>query len=526
MVASGPADPRALRYPGQGKPLPDSAARNAADREAVDGFGFSDMMMMEAAGAACSAAIARLKPSGPLRILCGPGNNGGDGWVVARRMLAAGRDVAVLSTGSPRSAHAQSARNAALGLGVREHSIPPAGEQQASESASTHFGGPESAVPVDLFPQGCAVVDALFGPGSPRPLGEHWNLLASHIVDNGIPVLSVDAPSGGTKPLLEAQHTLAIETVARELLIPADRDRCGHLQLVPVGFPGDLSAIRSADRLLDAELLPELLRPLRRGVHKHGRGKVSILAGSAESPGAAVLAALGAEAGPSGLTELLLDAPLVATLAPRIPAVICRAPWPGLPENSDALVLGPGWGRGADREELLGEALTSDCAIVLDADALHLLAARGPDSAARTAELVLTPHPGEAAVLLGARTPKTADVIAEPFAAAARIATSYGAICVLKLGVTVIAHPDGRLAAWDGANPLAASAGSGDVLAGLCGSLLAAGYPAWDAARIAVILHGLAGLDAAATGVFSADSLAPSIARRCGMFIRPRQEYL
>jgi NAD(P)H-hydrate epimerase len=222
--------------------------------------------------------------------------------------------------------------------------------------------------------------------------------------------------------------------------------------------------------------------------------------------GALVLAAHSAAAAGAGLITLGVDNPLISLIAPQVPAFQTRVitELMSLVSRYDAMVVGPGWGRGEDRLALLEEFWKTDLPLVLDADALSAWTALNPTP--RKAPVVVTPHPGE---FLRLNTGSTASV-----ANATKLAHNRGVTVVLKSAVTWIIAPDGRRAVWDGYNPALGTGGSGDCLAGVVGALLARGLDGFEAASAAVALHGVAGKQLADShGWFTGDKIPQALAK-------------
>lgn len=453
--------------------------------------GVPGLALMRAAGAAVAdRAGARLAGGGRVLVLCGPGNNGGDGFVAAR--LLAGRgcfvDLALLGR--------RDALTGDAALAAAEWTGPVA------DAASFD---PASA---DL------VIDALFGAGLSRDLSGDAAAVVARVAASGKPVLAVDVPSGldGNTGAVRGTALRAVETVTFVALKPGHllqpgRALCGDLSVADIG--AGAAALEAGLAAAGAPLFrngPDLWGadfPRPSGAsHKYTRGHALVLSGPATRTGAARLSARGALRVGAGLVTLASPERALAENAAHLTAVMLRA-CDGADDLDDLLtdsrinvvLAGPGLGSGAPTRDLVAVAASTGRGLVLDADALtsfrgqaRLLAAHIADGGAQA---VLTPHAGEFAALFAGT-----DAMAEvgKVERARRAASLGGAVVVLKGADTVIAGPDGRAAINDHATPWLGTAGSGDVLAGLIAGLMAQGMAPFEAAAAGVWLHGDAGL--------------------------------
>jgi NAD(P)H-hydrate epimerase len=453
------------------------AEMTAADRAAA-AAGVPTLELMEAAGRAVADAIgARFAPR-PTAILCGPGNNGGDGWVCARHLRARGWDVWVETLADPAALEGDAAVMARRWAGPV---MPIAGGNRMA----------------GLF------VDALFGAGLSRPLeGEARRLaeVSAHMRDR---VVAVDVPSGlsgdGARPLgdvaFQAALTVTFHRPKPAHLLYPGRALCGEVIVADIGIPerampAGVAAFRDT---------PDLWRaaypvPAAEG-HKYGRGHLVAVSGGLSTTGAARLSARGALRIGAGLVTVASPPDALLVNAAQLTAIMVRrfdGP-DGLSEllsdrRRNAVVIGPGLGLEVARP-LVAAALASGAATVVDADAITAFADDPPALfAAIRGPVVLTPHAGEFDRLF----PGVADAAANKIEAARTAARTSGAVVLLKGPDTVVAAPDGRAAVNADAPPWLATAGSGDVLAGLVGGLLAQHMPPFEAASAAVWLHGRA----------------------------------
>ncbi len=440
--------------------------------------------LMELAGAAAAEAAAAMLggAKGPPLVVCGPGNNGGDGFVVARLLRARGLDPAVVFAGD-------AAR------------LPP--DAATAHAAWLAAGGRcHDAIPRQDF--GLAV-DALFGIGLGRAVEGPYAELVAHINALDCPVLALDIPSGLDSEsgrilgsAVRADRTATFIALKPGLLTGGGPDQCGEIRVHDLGLAvaGDGSTVSPA-------LFAAQLQPRRRDSHKGSYGSTAVLGGAPGMAGAALLAGRAALKLGSGRVYLgMLERLAVDTDQPEL---MLRTPDDAL-RLATVLAVGPGLGQSDLALELLRRAASADFPAVFDADALNLLAAHPVllhQLARRSAPTVLTPHPAEAARLLGVTT---AAVQADRLGHALELARRAAAHVVLKGGGSVIAAADGRWWINTTGNPGLASAGSGDVLTGIVAALLAQGWPATEALLAAVHLHGAA-----------ADALASRLGGDVGM---------
>jgi ADP-dependent NAD(P)H-hydrate dehydratase / NAD(P)H-hydrate epimerase len=471
----------------------------AIDRAAIDGLGIPSLELMERAGAAVAAEAGLLASAdGRFLVLCGGGNNGGDGYVAARLLRRAGRDARVIALVPAGrlggDAAATRAQAAAAGVEIADAEGGP---------------GPLGAGPGDV------VVDALLGTGLTRaPEGPFAAAIAAVAAARaaGARVLAVDVPSGLSAdsgrppgPCVEADRTVTFAFPKRGLVVYPGLSLAGVLVVADIGIPPEAASLVAAvAELLQAEDARALVPPRSAEAHKGDAGRLLVVAGSPGKTGAAHLALTGALRGGAGLVTLAArPESLAMALAGRPEAMSLSLPGSGPlgPEDlrplveaawrTDAMVIGPGIPRGPATGALLRELLArGGVPVVVDADGLNALAETPGGAAGLGVPVVLTPHPGEMARLTGR---SVAEVQADRFGLAVESARAWGATVVLKGARTVVADPEGTLAVIPTGNPGMASGGTGDVLAGLAGALLASGLGPGAAARVAAWVHGRAG---------------------------------
>lgn len=482
------------------------------DLAAIADLGVPGLVLMELAGAAAARAI-RLRLGGlpgKAVILCGPGNNGGDGYVVARHLAMMGFAVKTLALAEPRdTTDADTNRRIWQRLLDADAQSPaPRHEHRLAERGATarmrHFLGHANVI-----------VDALFGTGLTRPLeGAALELVESaNEAQHGLKV-ALDVPSGletSTGEVLGdafvADLTVTFGAMKRGLLLGDGPRIAGEVEVVAIWPTPAIVSVGASLRRATAEAVARLVPGRSPEGHKGTFGHVAVLGGVRGMDGAAILSARGAARSGVGL---------VTWVAPRLPHAegpleverppeLMRADWSparALPARADVLVCGPGLGRCDVARSLLEAALSDPRPLVLDADGLNLLA-----EAPRTRDhWVLTPHPLEAARLLAT----TVDAVqADRVAAAETLAARFGAVVILKGARSLVAAPTGRPVLVDVAEPALAVGGSGDVLAGLVGGLMAQGLSARDAALLGTWAHAHAGRDAGlgqgSRGVFASE---------------------
>jgi len=461
-----------------GREIISVAQMRAIDARSVE-LGVSTLELMENAGAAVAEQIMARFPKQPTAVLCGPGDNGGDGYVVARRLKRNGWPVWVETLGDPRALR-----------------------RDAAEMAS-RWGGDSLRVAVDN-PAPELFVDALFGAGLTRPLEGEAARLARILSRTPERVVSVDLPSGLQgdlgKPLGEAcfRAGLTVTFVRKKPahVLQPGRTYCGEVVVADIGAPAE--ALAEQDVRLwenEPELWGEKIPWPKVSAHKHARGHALVVSGGACRTGAARLAAMAALRTGAGLVTVLSPKEALAENAAHLTAIMLREmngadACAAAARNAQAVVIGPAVGVNAETRATVAALSKTPAKLVLDADALTSFEEARQDLFALTREdHVLTPHVGEFKRLFPDISIEEEGRIGATRKAAARAGCSV----LLKGPDTVIAAPDGRTAVNATGTPFLATAGSGDVLAGAIGGLLAQGMTAFDAACAGAWVHGRAG---------------------------------
>lgn len=455
-----------------------------ADRLAVD-HGVKSLALMEAAGqAVADAARQRVPPGARVAVLCGPGNNGGDGFVAARLLKRASYDVRLFLVGAKADLKGDAAEMA------------------------RRFDGPVR--PLDPFQLESLhlVIDALYGAGLSRPIDGPAAEVIAAVNASRTPVIAVDVPSGldgatgaALGPVVRATETVTFFRLKPGHVLFPGRDLCGAVRVADIGIP---SAVLSEISVKTFANKPALWRGALRwpehGGHKYLRGHALVVSGPAHATGAARLGARAALRAGAGLVTVASPLDAVTVNAMHLTAIMLK-PFEG-PEGltdilgdtrKNAVLIGPGGGVGEAMCRLVEAALRSPASVVLDADALtsfagDLVRLKAAIAARSDRNVVLTPHDGEYDRLFG-------DVQGSRLDRARHGAAESAAVVLLKGADTVIAAPDGRAAINANAPPWLATAGSGDVLGGIVMGLLAQRMAAFEAAAAAAWLHGEAATD-------------------------------
>jgi len=488
------------RAPGEGLELLTAAEMGRADQAAV-AAGVPSLELMESAGRAVADTARKLAaPGARALVLCGPGNNGGDGFVAARHLKRASYDVRLYLLGEK------------------------AGLKGDAAEMARRWDGPVRAMDPDATESMHLVIDALFGAGLSRPLDGVAAAMVEAVNALGRPVIAVDVPSGldgstgvAMGPVMEATHTVTFFRRKPGHLLMPGRALCGETTVVDIGIPAPvLGEIRPETWANAPGLWLHCFPRPAPGTHKYERGHAVVVSGAAEATGAARLGARGALRIGAGLVTVVGSSTATAVNAVHLTAIMVHTVGrdSALAEfltdtRRNAVLIGPGAGVATATTDTVRTVLASPAAVVLDADALTAFTLgekQGTEGvgfgftnvrdrsgasredlfeaiAKRAAPVVITPHEGEFKRLF----PSLEGGKLERARAAAR---TSGAVVILKGPDTVIAAPDGRAAINENAPPYLATAGSGDVLAGFVTGLLAQKMPAFEAACAAVWLHG------------------------------------
>ena len=467
-----------------------TAAQSAArDRAAIEA-GIPSRALMQRAGAAAAAEIVRAFGDAIAHgvvVFAGPGNNGGDAWVVAAALAAVGVSVRVVEVAAAKSDDARAERQIARALiDARE----PSGAERVVVDGILGTGSAGA-------PRG-AIADAIRRVGALRDAG-------AYVVALDVPS-GLDASTGAGDVTVTADLTITFGTMKRGVLVR--RDRCGHIVVVDIGLGVHASLDDGAATLVDRAWVASLVPPIAVNAHKGTRRRVALVGGTEGMAGAAILAARAALRSGVGMARAVVHPASVAALQVAVPAALTR-PWPesdadiedSICEWAHAVVIGPGLGRAADTRARVERILRAwHGPVLLDADALTIFEGDAPALGSLLArrKAIVTPHVVEFSRLSG----KSVDsILAAPFDVGRELAETLGCVVLLKGVPTVLTAPNGRSLVSAAGTPALATGGSGDVLAGVAGTLLAQIDDPLDAAACAAWIHGRAGERAGSRGV-------------------------
>ena len=499
-----------------------SEQMKGCDRAAIDDFGIPEIVLMENAGTQVVESMEEFFDAEQpelIAVLCGKGNNGGDGFVVARHLHNLGRVVRVYLFATAADLRGSVADNQRMASALGVDIIEVTNDEEWPEIAAQLVGFD-------------CIVDALFGTGIQGPLRSPFADVVESVNDSGVPVVAVDLPSGLSAdngdiagPSIAADLTVTFAAPKRCHVFPPASELCGELGIVDIGIPQtSIDAVEGAVELVTPEECAAALPWREPDSHKGTYGTVLILAGAPGTAGAAVLTALGALRGGAGLIKVAvpdsvygivasqLTEPLVLSFASGDSggiAASCCAAIVELAGEADVVAIGPGIGTAPETVELV-RRVVADIGVptIIDADGLNAFAGGVVDELASTGPpRILTPHPGEVARLLEIFT---ADVQADRAAAAHELSRRSDATVVLKGYRSLVCTPAGELAVNPTGNPGMATGGSGDVLTGLIAALVGQGVAPAAAARTGAFLHGEAG-DLAAVEVGETSLVASDI---------------
>jgi len=482
----------------------DTKQMQACDRAAIEDDGIPELVLMENAGTQVVESMEEFfgdEQPELVAVLCGKGNNGGDGLVIARHLHNLGRVVRVYLFADPAELDGSVVANhrMAMTTGV--------------EIVGVADGDAWDAVADDLPAFDC-VVDALFGTGIKGALRGHFGDVVDDINASGAAIVAVDLPSGLSAdsgdvvgPAVDADLTVTFEAPKLCHAFPPACELCGELGIVDIGIPRHrLEAVDGALDLLTPADVAGILDPRQTDTHKGSYGRVVIVAGSPGMAGAAALAARAALRGGAGLVTVAAPDSVFSIIAAQVVEALVQplasnahggfaaAAQAGLMElaaTADVLAVGPGIGTSPETAELIRALVTaSSVPVVLDADGLNAFVGDFEELQKVGPPCIITPHPGEAARLLGITT---AEVQNDRVGAARDLAARSGAIAILKGYRSLIASANGAIAVNPTGNPGMATGGSGDVLTGLIAAFVGQGVEPVTAARAGAFYHGEAG---------------------------------
>jgi NAD(P)H-hydrate epimerase len=459
-----------------------AAQVRALDAHAIEVLGVPGIELMQRAATAALAVLRQRWPQARrIVVLCGPGNNGGDGFLLGALARAQGLQVEALALSA--ESHGDAAQ-------ARQRFVDAGGSVRIADAST-------------VLPAADVCVDGLFGTGLGRALSGTAARMVDALNEAQVPVVALDIPSGlsgdtGIRlgPTVHAAATVSFVAWKRGLFTGEAADCCGALSLDTLQLPASLYDTQAPDaELLQSSTLP----PRPRVSHKGDYGHVLVIGGDVGFGGAVQMAGTAALRCGAGLVSVATRAAHVGALNTARAELMAHGvedleSLQPLLARADVVALGPGLGQGDWGRALWRAALQAGKPLLLDADGLNLLAAQ-PRRLGMPA--VLTPHPGEAARLLGS---DIATVQADRFAAARTLAARHAAVVALKGSGTVIADADGRAAVCPWGNPGMASGGMGDVLSGVVAALMGQGLAPWPAACLGVGLHARAGDRAARDG--------------------------
>jgi ADP-dependent NAD(P)H-hydrate dehydratase / NAD(P)H-hydrate epimerase len=480
-----------------------SAQMREADRRTIDDIGIPSLVLMENAGRQTVAAMEAVHndlSERQVAVLCGRGNNGGDGFVVARTLAQRGVEVSVFLLGRVADVRGDARTNLEI-LGRLGITVVEVADSQAWE---LHFSEVSDCT---------LIVDAIFGTGLNAPVSGLIESVVADVNASGIPIVAIDLPSGLSAdspepigPSIEAGLTVTLAAPKLPLVLPPAEMRAGDIVIADIGIPGEVLESVEGPRvdLLTRGSMRELITPRAADSHKGDYGRVLIVAGSLGKTGAAHLSAIGALRSGAGLVTIATPAScqrVIAAMAPEYMTEALSETADGLDAEGvdrvlewarDVVAIGPGLGAAASTREFVRQLVDrATMPMVIDADGLNAFAADPDRLAGREGrDLIITPHPGEMARLVGMSTD---EVQASRLEVARNFAVAHHLYVVLKGHRTLIATPDEKVFINPTGNPGMATGGTGDVLTGMIAAWLAQLLDAEAACKLAVYLHGMAG---------------------------------
>jgi NAD(P)H-hydrate epimerase len=475
-----------------------------ADRRTIQDLGIASLVLMENAGRQVVAAMETLYPDLAERriaVVCGKGNNGGDGFVVARTLQQRGFDVSVFLIGSVAEVTGDARINLEI-LGRLGQTVAEVADETAWELHGTEITGHD------------LIIDAMFGTGLTTPLTGFYETVVADLNEAGVPIVAIDLPSGMSADTcdligdcVDAAVTVALGAPKMPLVLPPAESKSGEVVIADIGIPGDVFEQLEGPRieLLTRQQMRALIQPRAPDAHKGDFGRVVVVAGSLGKTGAAVLCAQGAMRAGAGLVTVASPRSCQQAIAAHVVEYMTE----GLDEtpqgtvhysavdavlgiDADVIVAGPGLGTGEGVTTFVRELLDRcEGPLVLDADGLNAFADEPALLVGREGrDLIITPHPGEMARLVGC---SVEDVQADRIGMAKDFAKGHKLYVVLKGYRTLVVTPDEQVFVNPTGSPGMATGGTGDVLAGMIGAWLAQLLDAEAACKLAVYLHGSAG---------------------------------
>ncbi len=468
-----------------------------ADRIMIHERSYPGLLLMEhAARASTDRLLTLFSEKNSFWILAGPGNNGGDGLAMARMLHLAGRHVHVWLAQDP----ALYTGDAAIQRDILQHLPVPTQPWTLAEAKAA----------LDSLPEVPVWVDALLGTGVTPPVRGAVAKILRDIADMPGPRVAIDLPSGLNADSGEvvgdsfpADHTLTFQLAKVCHYVYPAAGRCGQVAVLDIGiWPEVIAQLGIRRQVTDLAWVKSHWKTPDRDAHKGTQGHVLVVGGSAQYRGAMALTAAAALRAGAGLVSLAVPEEVIPVVLQHVPEAMClpgisagnfkeqdaEAVWAAL-QGKQVLVIGPGMGQGEEQMAFLLKLLPRvEVPVLIDADALNLLAQVPDWPALRKSEWLITPHPGEMARLTGSR-----EVLGRRLETAETFAKTWGVTILLKGAYSLIAAPDGRTWVNPTGNPGMATGGSGDVLSGIAGGLLAQGYDPTTAAVLAAWYHGQAG---------------------------------
>jgi NAD(P)H-hydrate epimerase len=480
-----------------------SAQMREADRRTIEDIGIPSLVLMENAGRQAVAAMEAMYSDlmeRQVAVLCGRGNNGGDGFVVARTLMQRGVDVSVFLLGRVAEVRGDARTNLEI-LGRLGVTVVEVADSQAWELHFSEVGD-------------CTlIVDAIFGTGLNAPVSGLIESVIADVNASAIPVVAIDLPSGlsadSTDPIgpcIDAALTVTLAAPKLPLVLPPAETHAGDIVIADIGIPGDVLEQVEGPRveLLTRVAMRDLIAPRTADSHKGDYGRVLVVAGSRGKTGAAHLAAVGALRSGAGLVTVATPATCQAVVAAMGPEYMTEAldeADDGLDPDGverildiarDVIAVGPGLGQAPCTREFIRQLVDrATMPLVVDADGLNAFSDDPDRLAGREGrDVIITPHPGEMARLVGMSTD---EVQASRLEIARNFAITHHVYVVLKGHRTLIATPDEKIFINPTGNPGMATGGTGDVLTGMIAAWLAQLLDAEAACKLAVYLHGMAG---------------------------------